>query len=89
MYNKVRAVLDGRDEVVVDPISMDFVDYQQLVGDRKISNIEFLLFVAYRECEGPPKTLRAVHDWGRANRVIVEEVPDTASDPTRPDQSPD
>jgi hypothetical protein len=88
MYNKVRAVLDGRDEVVVDPISMDFVDYQQLIGDRKISNIEFLLFVAYRECEGPPKTLRAVHDWGRANRVIVEEVPDTASDPTLPDQSP-
>lgn len=89
MYNKVRAVLDGVDEVIVDPISMDFVDYQQLIGDRKISNIEFLLFVAFRECEGPPKTLRAVHDWARSHRVIAEEVPDTAEDPTRPDQSQD
>lgn len=91
MHNSLDVWLDGlRDPVTVQPITMDFVDYQRLLGAGTANGAEIRLVVAYLHLvDSSPKTIREVHTWARTHKVTVMEREDDAPGPTLTGPSPD
>lgn len=63
--------LDETTPVVVEPLTVDFEEYEDLVGDKETNNGQ-KLFIAYRHLVGEsPKNMREVREWARTSRVRI------------------
>lgn len=90
MHPTLKVWLDGaEDAVTVKPITVDFIEYSNLLGKKAEPNgFELRLCIAYFHLESPEvDNLKTVHAWGRRRAVIVQEL-DDAPDPTQPGPLP-
>lgn len=87
MYPQLHIYRNGSDTAeVVQPLTVDFDVYEEILGNRRATNNGLNLAIAYIHLTGrEPKTLTEVREWGRAEQVQV--VIGEAPDPTQTAQS--
>lgn len=69
--------LDETTPVIVEPLTVDFEEYEEMAGGKETNNGQ-KLFIAYIHLVGlSPKNMREVREWARTSRVriILGEAP--------------